>query len=539
MKAKYMATLAALTFCSSLQAQDIYKVEMLSGSDLNGTSRFVGMGGAMGALGADLSAMAGNPAAIGLYRKSDVAMTGGVTVQPNGASMSDVDKARATFDQMGFVYAAKVNGNKVKFVNFGFNYQKRRNLKNYIGLDNIATADGLSQSWQMFQLAGGNDNPIDLDPKAGNDYLTTPLTIAGYETGMIQPIYGDDGAIKGYKPSYADRYNYHRVQWGGVKEYDFNISMNVRDRFYLGATFGVYNVDMRGRTEYDELLIGETDPVTGLADMAPYFLTQEEQIDGSGYDFKLGFIVRPIESSPFRIGFSVMTPTFYSLTHETALNLNSPYPFYNKENDKWYDRSDYTLSTGVDYKIRTPWRFNFNLGTTVGNYLAIGAEYELSHSKSAQVRYPDMYDGTYGSYTSSTRDRALDNEMSKYYKPQHTLRLGAEVRLAPGLHARLGYNYVSKMMSDNALLDLFTDSPSYRVSTSTDYVNLGAINRVTGGIGYRGKYVYADLAYQYQRQEGNVFAFHYTERNDLTNLLNGQKVDLNRHNVMLTVGVKF
>ena len=44
-------------------AQDIYKVESLVGSDLNGTARFVGMGGAMSALGADLSTMNSNPAA--------------------------------------------------------------------------------------------------------------------------------------------------------------------------------------------------------------------------------------------------------------------------------------------------------------------------------------------------------------------------------------------------------------------------------------------------------------------------------------------
>ena len=36
MKQKYLAALAALTLCGSMQAQDIYKVEMLSGSDLNG-----------------------------------------------------------------------------------------------------------------------------------------------------------------------------------------------------------------------------------------------------------------------------------------------------------------------------------------------------------------------------------------------------------------------------------------------------------------------------------------------------------------------
>ena len=52
---KYSFVLLAM-MAGSASAQDIYKVEELSGNDLNGTARFIGMGGAMGSLGADLSA---------------------------------------------------------------------------------------------------------------------------------------------------------------------------------------------------------------------------------------------------------------------------------------------------------------------------------------------------------------------------------------------------------------------------------------------------------------------------------------------------
>ena len=50
---KYYSLAVASLLCGALQAQDIYKVETFSGSDLNGTARFVGMGGAMNDLGAD------------------------------------------------------------------------------------------------------------------------------------------------------------------------------------------------------------------------------------------------------------------------------------------------------------------------------------------------------------------------------------------------------------------------------------------------------------------------------------------------------
>lgn len=34
------------------------------------------------------------------------------------------------------------------------------------------------------------------------------------------------------------------------------------------------------------------------------------RISGSGFDFKMGAIIRPFEDSPFRIGLAVHTPTF-------------------------------------------------------------------------------------------------------------------------------------------------------------------------------------------------------------------------------------
>ena len=56
-----------------VQAQDSYDAQNLINSDLNGTSRFVAMGGALGALGGDISVMSTNPAGTAMYRKSDAA----------------------------------------------------------------------------------------------------------------------------------------------------------------------------------------------------------------------------------------------------------------------------------------------------------------------------------------------------------------------------------------------------------------------------------------------------------------------------------
>ena len=43
-------------------------------------------------------------------------------------------------------------------------------------------------------------------------------------------------------------------------------------------------------------------------------VVDNREITGTGYDLKVGAIFRPVEDSPFRIGVSVATPTWYDLT---------------------------------------------------------------------------------------------------------------------------------------------------------------------------------------------------------------------------------
>lgn len=64
---KVIVTACTLLAMATASAQNAYDAEKLLGNDLNGTARFVGMGGAMGALGGDISVMSSNPAGIGIF----------------------------------------------------------------------------------------------------------------------------------------------------------------------------------------------------------------------------------------------------------------------------------------------------------------------------------------------------------------------------------------------------------------------------------------------------------------------------------------
>ena len=89
---KKIFVFAALSVAAmQLRAQDAVNLDTYIGAqlateDLNGTARYVGMGGAMEALGADISTIGTNPAGIGLFRHSQVSGSFGLVSQSDGKS---------------------------------------------------------------------------------------------------------------------------------------------------------------------------------------------------------------------------------------------------------------------------------------------------------------------------------------------------------------------------------------------------------------------------------------------------------------------
>ena len=104
-KISMMLLLAGMS--SAAWAQNQYDVARFIDDDLNGTARFVGMGGAMSALGADISTIRTNPAGIGLFRGNDVSVSFGFNnnqAKSDWEGVSSTEKrTKMSFDQAGFV----------------------------------------------------------------------------------------------------------------------------------------------------------------------------------------------------------------------------------------------------------------------------------------------------------------------------------------------------------------------------------------------------------------------------------------------------
>lgn len=547
---KKIITLAfALVFIGGASAQTIYDAAKLADKDLNGTARFVGMGGAMGALGGDISTMGTNPAGIGIYRSNDVMTSFSYSAYGSESNYAGGkfknDNNRWSFDNIGFVFASKIgNETPLRYVNFGFNYKRTKSLYKNLSMAGAMGYFGdraISQSNFMAQQAtdaatniwDAYREEIDLrNTQIYSDIDVGWLGAIGYQGGMIGQDLDHKTQYYSMMPLDGDAYSvFNSNEKGGVGQYDFNISFNISDRVYLGVTIGAYDVDYKKYSSYDETfsIYNEPNYVN-----EGYLLDSYNKISGSGFDVKLGGIVRPFENSPFRIGFAVHTPTFYKLTYTTSARMISD--FHDPNNNQQLvghdiDTYNYVGDMETSYRLNTPWLFNLSAGYTVGTSLALGAEYEFEDYSTMKFKYPGADGG--GDMEFET------GEVKNGLKGEHTFRVGAEYKVIPQLAFRLGYNYNSAVFKDEAVKYISPNS----IITDTDFSNKKSQNIFTLGLGYRGSMFYADLAYKFSNYKEDFYPFYneFQEANGNWNLVTAEatKVKNKRSQVLLTLGLRF
>ena len=540
MKIQYYL-LAATLFSLPVAAQETYENANLTSTDLNGTARYVGMGGAMEALGADVSTIGSNPAGIGLFRRSQLSVSGGLLMQSNGKEYGDGKKTNASFDQIGFVYTTRAS--RGSNLNFGFNYTKGKNFDFLLNASGkLGNGSQNNQSYLKHVLGSENYGGFDVRKKddAYIGFASPQANFVSWTWNQLDYLYFNtllpDATTAGKFNNYlADSYTFDKASTGYVGNYDFNISGSIQDQFYLGLTFGLKDVHYDSESRYNERLSN------GVGDVS---VLDIRRITGTGFDITAGIIVRPIASSPFRIGAYVKTPTWYDLTTSNVTRID--------RNTNTGGKNDWgEVPNSYDYKLWTPWKFGLSLGHTVGNYLALGLTYEFEDHSTLDSRINDggYYNDYYGTYyETSSADKSMNKHTKQALKGVSTLKMGAEYKPTSNLALRLGYNYISPKYNKDAQKDPTIVSPGRAYSSSTDFVNWDSTNRFTFGIGYQINKFNVDLAYQYSMQKGTFYPFstmnfsiHDTATGNTTSYSNqavGAKVDNNRGQLLLTVGYR-
>lgn len=500
---KNQLALGMLFLSIASQAQTPYELEKISSPDLTGTARYVGMGGAMSALGADMSVATTNPAGLALYRRGDVSLGAGLL---SGAEQNDFAHHSGTqilFNHLGFVQAYNLDsGDGLQSVVVGLQYQRVKDFNR-----NVFVGGSTGGTTQLGQLNYLYEN-----------YLDTPGSQAALNAGLIGN-FGNETPFENSSTSYQS----NSKQWGGISQYNANIAANINDRVYFGVNVALNDLNYHSYKEYTEF--GNNGQI--------YTTMTDRSISGVGVQVGFGVVVRPIEDSPFRFGISVNTPTYYeSLKAKTNHGLEYNNIVYSGTNGG-------TILSDYKFNLRTPWRFNLSLGHTFDNVLAVGAEYEYANISSSKVSYGDFCnDDDYDDYN-------LNYNTEDALRGVHTFKLGAELSVLPEMKVRVGYNFVSSPTYSNSFLNPEVDSRLYECCyPETDFTNLSAINRFTCGLGFAFDKMYVDMAYQYQHQTGKFYAYddQYASvgaGGRYVSYLAPQKTDLSKHNFQITLGYRF
>ena len=496
-------------------AQETYENANLLKPQLNGTARYVGMGGAMEALGADISVINTNPAGIGLFRSSSINTSFGLVSQQDANAMTGDHPTVASFDQAGFVYSTRTSSKS--FLNFAFNYSKDRNFNQI--LNAVGKLNGAAQNKLSYNKFATNNNFVRMadDGTILSDYMQCSQLDYLYFNNFLY----DENDNVFYACDGKD-YDMYRKQSGYIGNYSFNISGNSNDRIYWGITVGVKDVHYSGYSSYLETLDG-----------ADVEIVDNREITGTGVDVQAGLIFRPVAESPFRIGLSVSTPTWYDLKTRNYTNMlvNGSQNLFDPDINEQYE-----------FKLYTPWKFGASLGHTIGKNIALGASYEYADYGCTDTRVNDGYD--YYGNEDSYSEYATNQHTKQTLRGVSTVKLGAEFKPDDALAVRLGFNYVSPMYQKTGVKDGTLDSYGVYYQSQSDFTNWEDTYRITAGLGYKIDNFSIDLAYQYSTTNGVFSPFYDSlDRDNADCLPNNNfqacKVSDKRHQLLLTLGYRF
>lgn len=554
MKRLLLASLSISAMTSGAFAQSAVDAFRFSQPDMKGTARFMSMGGAFGALGGDLSSISQNPAGIGVYRSSEIGFTLDLDNQHNSTNSfgdrNDVNSSRLLLNNIGGVVTLKLNSDACPNINFGFTYNKtasfsrqykghfsdlQMSLSNYVA--GIANSNNLTVEDVSFDGPWVGYNPYD----GYSDFATPWFPVLGYYSYLINPpTQGQSSYWTGqWGQNTSGAASYGVRERGSIDSYNIAIGGNISNVVFWGMDFDIdymtYNLDTYWSESLDNAYI-DTDGSINGGQYADWTLNNAYSCSGTGFNYKLGFIVKPIQE--LRLGFSFHTPTWYNLTESYIAGVDYQYnespENYNPNNDKHTYTNGTNPDNGYvaenDMNYRSPWRIVASAAGVIGGKFIISADYEWAGYNGMKFSMP--YDG----YWNSDDSFYLTNQDIKaYYQDTNTVRLGAEYRVTPQFSVRAGYSYSSSPVKAEARdnkMEIYTAGtmPQYRFDNETNYI--------TAGLGYKYQKFYADLAYVYKHQSSTYHGY-TPDPGNLQSWTPQSHLSLNNHQVVLSCGFKF
>lgn len=481
---KRIPFLACLIVAANAFGQNEVDALRYSNTNVTGTARTLGMGGAFGAVGADISAMWNNPAGLGLYRSSTIEMTlsfNDYISQSNHYGNTNQDsKFRTNLQTLGFIGTKEsTKSENIRFF-FGFG------LANLGSYNQSMIVSGDVQDNTVLNVFAGQATGIPYD-EVGNA-LPFGAGLA-WDTYLIDPL--DTLALTYIPAENQGTIRQRKVidRQGRHSETSFSFGMNVNEQFMIGATLGIRSVFFRETSTYQESYIES-------AYLDRMSFQEDINASGNGFNLRIGGIYRV--SDWLRVGLNWQSPTNLVMSDAYSTSMSSLFR----------DGSNYSFDSPEaisNYSVRIPARYMASAAFIAGKLAVISADYELTdfgRIKMGNAGFESEY------------DYAFENEtIATIYRSSHRARVGAEFRLNDVWRARAGVVY-----------------------QTSPFINGVAINDVSmtyslGG-GFRKGAFFIDAAGAFTQFSESYWIYD-------PGLINETVIDNTRLNVLVSVGLKF
>lgn len=483
MRKAALTIIIAVTSAVAGYAQTAYDAFLFSNNNYEGSARTMAMGNAFTALGGDLGSISINPAGSAVAKYSQFAITPSLTFTTNTAQgVSPYTDGSLPY----FEDEYKSRNTAFTLPNFGFTFDWETGRTT--GLKNITVgfvANCLNSWNDNIYAAGTNQTTSFMGSMAANattnGYLGSELNkddaydfyswkdVVGYHSGMISTFGGYDNQFVGASELIIDnngsneiilggplKQTYGRKVKGRKNEYVINFGANISDFLYLGANLGITSMSYSYAEYFKEAAVDPTDFEIELDNGNTMYFNQmkynyDYTVETSGIYGKFGIILTP--GAGLRLGAAIQTPTATTIDEEWHHAGETEFT------NLGYETSASSPYGSDRYNFREPWKANFGLAWTIGNFGVISADYEMCDYSTMKFKRDSFTDGR-------EYFEELNNDIKTIYGVANTFRLGAEIKLGTfairggyGLtqspeKANLNGEELPKMTTQNASLGL-------------------------------------------------------------------------------------
>ncbi len=483
-------------------------------TDHGGTARSKAIGGAVGALGGDLSAAYVNPAGLGLYRTSELVFTPSFHFNNNKSTYLGSEKKERKsandFNNVGMVLPrdGSYNGRWSNFT-FAIGMVNTANFNNRFVLSGNNNQSSFSEKY-LEELV--KNNVTDPNKAATNFPYGSSLA---FNTYLIDTLLNPNNTIKGYRslaPIASGLQQENTVTTvGGIRDFFMSASANYSDKLYFGGTV------IFSRLSYERNSVYRESDMTKKLNNFNYFESEDYlYTSGVGTGIKLGVIARPVKE--YRIGISYHSPIVYTMIDNYSAKITTDLEGY--MGNGVLKQSSLDLNNGsmgeYQYSFTRPSKL------LLGMCYTLGADENVKNQKgfiTADVEYDNYKNAKFrpslNAYNNSGADylNEVNGVIQNEYKSGLNLRLGGELKFNT-LMARAGFNYMTNTFTANDL--------------SNKRMNASA------GVGYRNKGYFVDITYVYQMWNNAYFPYRLEQA-----FFAPSYMKTSSSNIILSIGLKF